>query len=259
MNMRWMVRNVFYFALGVAAVVAFAGSAGAESKKVAADSCGSVFGTHVCTSYQMRAGKVISFSLRVPVAMIEHAPANVAMVWPPKAELNVRFAPVVEKQTGFTYANIYWNAHGHGPANYMVPHFDFHFYFVPERQVATINCKDTVKPRAVPAGYFLPPDENVPQIGEVVGACIPDMGMHAFPATDLSGKAPWKGSLLIGYYDGKPIFVEPMITSALLLQKHSFTLPVPQEIAPAAHVRYPRSFRAVYLPESKAYDFTFFY
>lgn len=259
MNLRWMVRNVFYFALGIAAVLAFSGSAGAQSEQAAAGSCGSLFGTKVCTAYQMRAGKVISFSLRVPVAMIEHAPANVPMVWPPKADLNVHFAPVVEKQTGFRYANIYWNAHGHGPATYLVPHFDFHFYFVPERQVETINCKDTVKPRAVPVGYALPPDENVPQIGEVVGACVPNMGMHAAPDTDFNSKSPWKGSLLVGYYDGKPIFVEPMITTALLLQKHSFSLPVPPGIAPAAHVRYPRSFRAVYLAKAQAYDFTFFY
>lgn len=259
MNLRWMVKNVFYFALAIAAVLAFSGSAGAQSEQAAAGSCGSLFGAKVCTSYQMRAGKVISFSLRVPVAMVEHAPADVPMVWPPKADLNVRFAPVVEKQTGFTYANIYWNAHGHAPAIFMVPHFDFHFYFVPERQVEAISCKDTVKPRAVPAGYLLPPDENVPQIGEVVGACVPDMGMHAFPASDFASKAPWKASLLVGYYGGKPIFAEPMITSALLLQKHSFTLPVPAGIEPAAHVRYPKGFRAVYLPDSKAYDFTFFY
>lgn len=257
--MRLLVRNTFYFALGIALVLAFSGSARAESKKVVAGPCGSLFGTSVCTSYQMRDGKVISFNLRVPVAMIEEAPANVAMVMPFKPDLNVRFAPVVEKQTGFTYASIDWEAHGHKPATYMVPHFDFHFYFTPERQVEAINCKDMARPRTVPAGYVLPGKVNVPGFGEDMGACVPDMGMHASPETDFSGKTPWKGSVLVGYYGGKTIFFEPMITTALMLQKHSFSLPVPLDVQPAAHVRYPRSFRAVYLPKAKAYDFTFFY
>ncbi|MFZ0662987.1 MAG: hypothetical protein WAM66_09870 [Acidobacteriaceae bacterium] len=238
---------------------AFAGSAPARAGKTAAGSCAPLFGANICTSYRMRAGRITEFTLRVPVAMIEDAPAVVHMSWPPKADLNVPFAPVVAKQTGFTYANIYWEVHGHGPAPYMVPHFDFHFYVIPERKVDEITCKDTVKPRAVPAGYALPPDESVPNLGKVVGACIPDMGMHAAPDTDFNRKTPWKGSLLLGYYDAKPIFFEPMLTTALLLQKHSFSLPVPQGIEPAAHVRYPKGFRAVYLPKSKAYDLTFFY
>jgi hypothetical protein len=50
-----------------------------------------------------------------------------------------------------------------------------------------------------------------------------------------------------------------MVSNALLLQKRSFTLPVPRDLQPVAHVKYPKTFRAVYLPESKAYDFTFFY
>ena len=84
------------------------------------------------------------------------------------------------------------------------------------------------------------------------------MGMHAVPAADLNLKTPWQTSLLIGYYGGKPIFIEPMITRALLLRKHSFSLSVPK-IERTTHVRYPRRFRAVYHPKSETYDFIFSY
>lgn len=257
MNTRLVVRSVFLLALGAAAVAISAGSARA-AEKAAEGSCGALFNANVCTSYRMRAGKITELTLRVPVAMIERAPANAPMAWPPKPDLDIPFSPAVEKQTGFTYASIYWEPHGHAPAAFMHPHFDFHFNFAPKQQIEAITCKDTVKPRALPTGYALV-DVNMPPIGERVGSCVPGMGMHSLPDSDLTSKNAWKGSMIVGYYSGKPIFFEPMITTALLLQKHSFSLPIPEGIAPAPHVRYPREFRAVYIPGSKAYDFMFFY
>ena len=62
----------------------------------------------------------------------------------------------------------------------------------------------------------------------------------------------------MGYNSGKPVFIEPMITKALLMKKHSFSLPIP-EIAPTPNVRFPRRFNAVYHPENESYDFTFSY
>lgn len=246
-------------AVGIVAAVALAGSARAQTQteKASHGPCGSVFGVQVCTSYRTRSGKVTEFSLNVPVAAMEKAPANIPVVWPPKVDLIVPFAPVVERQTGFTFANIYWEVEGHPPDVYMVPHFDFHFYFVPEHEVREIDCKDTTKPRTPPAGYTLP-DVNVPGVGELIGLCVPAMGMHAVPDGDLSLKTPWEASLLVGYYSGKPMFIEPMVTRAFLLREHSFSLPVPK-IERTAHVRYPRRFRAVYSPKSKAYQFVFSY
>jgi hypothetical protein len=250
--------NRFCFVLGVLAIMAFAAGAHAQVEKPAKAACSPLFGSKVCTSYQMKDGKITELVLRVPVAVVENAPANPTMVWPPHPDLNIPFGPVVKKQTGFTFASIWWEAHGHPPAAFMVPHFDLHFYFAPEKKIAIIDCKDTVKPKVLPAGYVLP-DLTDPHIGKMVGACVPDMGMHALPATDLAQKTGWKASMMIGYYGGQPKFFEPMISNALLLQKHSFTLPVPQDIQPVAHVRYPKRFRAVYLAKAKAYDFTFFY
>jgi hypothetical protein len=257
MKMRLVTRNALCFGVGIVIALAFADSARAQTEKTAEASCGSVFGVKVCTSYRTRSGKVTAFTLSVPVAAIEQAPAKVPMVWPPKADAVVRLAPAVEEQTGFQFANIYWEAGGHPPGAYMVPHFDFHFYFVPEGKVQAIDCKDASKPSALPAGYTLP-DVNVPQLGELVGLCVPAMGMHAVPDADLKAKAPWEASLLVGYYKGQPMFIEPMVTRAFLLQKRSFSLTIP-EIAQMPHVRYPKRFRAVYVPKSNTYDFTFSY
>ncbi len=145
-------RSAFCFVAGIVTVLAFAGTEPAPTEKVVAGPCDTVFGVKVCTSYRTRSGKVTEFSLRVPVAAMEQAPANAPMVWPPKPEANVHFAPVVEEQTGFTFANIYWEAGGHPPDAYMVPHFDFHFYFAPEGKVQEIDCKDASKPRTLAAG-----------------------------------------------------------------------------------------------------------
>ncbi len=251
------VRKTFHTTLGLVAIAAFVCGASTQAQEAAAGTCGSVFGAKVCTSYRTHAGKVTQFSMTVPLAAIEQAPAAMSMVWPPKADVVVPFAPEVHQQTGFTFTNVYWNAHGHIPTAYEVPHFDFHFYFVPEEEVAGIDCKDTSKPKMIPAGYALH-DEDVPQIGTLVGMCIPQMGMHAVPATDLDNKTHWEGSMLVGYYGGKPMFIEPMITSELLLRKHSFSLAIPK-IEPTPHVRYPTRFNAVYHPENESYDFTFSY
>lgn len=251
------IRSAFCRAIGIVTLLALPGIARAQNGKTAQKQCGSLFGSKVCTSYRTSAGKVTEFSLRVPLAMVENAPAKVPMVWPPKADLIVRFAPIVQEQTGFRFANVYWEAHGHPPAPYMVPHFDFHFYFAPLQKVLAINCKNTAKPQTLPAGYTMR-DVTMPQIGVLAGSCIPAMGMHSAPKSDFNPKIPWKGSLLVGYYNRKPLFIEPMLTRELLLRKQSFSLPVPG-IEPAPHVRYPKRFRAVYMPKSKTYDFVFSY
>ena len=61
----------------------------------------------------------------------------------------------------------------------------------------------------------------------MVGLCVPKMGMHAVTAADVDRTEPFQGSMIVGYNIGKPIFFEPMISKALLMQKQSFDLPMP--------------------------------
>lgn len=245
------------FVVSIVMIWAFADSAFARPRRYTQGPCGSMFGVKVCTFYQTRSGQVSEFGLSVPIAAIQQAPSNPPMIWPPKEDESVSFASIVEAQTGFTFANIYWEAHGHPPKVYMIPHFDFHFYFIPEEEVKGIDCKDSSKPPSLPAGYTLP-DINVPSLGEMVGLCVPNMGMHAVPDADLAPAAPWAASMLVGYYGGKPIFIEPMVAGARLLQKHTFSLAIPP-IEQVPRVRYPRRFHAVYLAKSQTYNFIFSY
>jgi hypothetical protein len=250
-------RYAFCFVVSAFMILVGVASAFARPRRYTQGPCGSMFGAKVCTFYQAKAGQVSEFGMSVPLAAIQEASSNPPMVRPPKPVVSVPFAPAVEKQTGFTFANIYWHAHGHPPGAYMTPHFDFHFYFIPEQRLKDIDCKDASKPQTLPAGYALP-DVNVPAHGEVVGLCVPAMGMHAIPDADLARTTPWEASLVVGYYAGKPIFIEPMVTRARLLKERKFSLAVPQ-IEKAPGVRYPTRFRAVYLPKSKTYDLIFSY
>ena len=210
--MKLRVWNTLCSALGVLTILAFAAAARAQVQKPAKATCAPLFGANVCTSYQMRDGKITEVTLRVPVAAIENAPANAPMVMPPHPDLDIPFAPVVRQQTGFTFASIWWEAHGHPPAAFMVPHFDLHFYFAPKQKIATIDCKDTDKPSTIPAGYILP-DLTDPHMGKMIGACVPQMGMHAAPVADATLKSGWKASLIVGYYRQQPKFFEPMVST----------------------------------------------
>jgi len=60
---------------------------------------------------------------------------------------------------------------------------------------------------------------------------------------------------VIGYYGGKPIFIEPMVTKAMLQERKSFDLPIPT--IPGLSGNYPRKFRAEYDEAQQSYRFIF--
>jgi hypothetical protein len=61
--------------------------------------------------------------------------------------------------------------------------------------------------------------------------------------------------MVIGYYQGKPIFIEPMITKTMLLEQKAFDLPIPS--IPGLTGNSPRTFRAEFDSAQKAYRFVF--
>jgi len=132
----------------------------------------------------------------------------------------------------FDHISLDWNPQGHEPEGlFTVPHFDMHFYMVPEAERMTwveSNPEFAVKgaiepdPRYLPAGYVSPPD-NVP---------VPYMGLHWVDGADPTyapGGPAFTEVLLWGSYDGHVIFPEPMITRAFLLGKpdHVETIVLP--------------------------------
>jgi hypothetical protein len=109
---------------------------------------------------------------------------------------------------------INWNPHGHEPTEiYGLPHFDFHFYFIPAGQRHTIKCMDgdalclKQPPSDQIAPYYVPAPAGVPMMGwHWLDSRSPELHGEKFTAT-----------LIEGYYNAKMIFVEPMITREFIL------------------------------------------
>jgi hypothetical protein len=218
--------------------------------------CANLYDGQVCTWATLSGDDVVEFGATVPIRTIEDAPLDLEMVFPPVPAAVVRLPAEVAKRTGFNHLMINWENHGHPPALFAIPHFDFHFYTVDPAAVSAIDCSDLRKPTQLPQGYALP-DIAVPGIGELVGLCVPGMGMHAMPAAEVDQTEPFDASMLVGYYDGNVIFAEPMIARTKLLKAEAFTMQVPKVTTAAANVRWPSHFEAVYDESAQAYRFTF--
>jgi hypothetical protein len=159
---------------------------------------------------------------------------------------------VARTSLGLDHLGINWEAHGHPPGPFLTPHFDFHFYNVTRQRLAGLDCADVSKPAVLPRGFALP-DIDVPGLGTLHGLCVPTMGMHAMPVDDMNADGPFGATMVIGYYEGKPIFIEPMVSRERLLQRTSFALDVPAIDVPKG-VRYPRHFAAKYDAANERYD-----
>ena len=223
--------------------------------------CAVAYEGEVCTWAMMQDTTVLEIGLKVPVARIQNAPPEAPMEWPPVAAATLAFPKAAQAQTGLTEMTMYWEAQGHPPAPYLTPHFDFHFYLIPPSEVATIDCLDESKPPVLPPGYSLPdmdlPPAEAQMIGvsTLVGVCVPQMGMHSMLTSELEGTDLFRGTMIVGYYQGKAIFIEPMLSQALLMEKQSFDLAIPE--VPGLNQAHPRAFRAEYDPEHDAYNFVF--
>ncbi len=152
------------------------------------------------------------------------------------------------------YKHIYldWNPMGHEPDPiYGVPHFDFHFYTIPstEREAIPMYMPGTVAlfdnfpaPGFLPAGYF-PIPGGAPQMGKHwVDPTSPEFNGHPFSYT-----------LIYGTYDGRVIFVEPMITLSTLLGGTAYSVDIPQpQIYSPGNTYHPKNYN-IYSDTQKYY------
>ena len=219
-----------------------------------AGACDEAFGAEVCSWGTMVGNDVTEFGVTIPMATINGAPADAPMVFPPPFEAIVPLPASVVTATGFSHMGLNWEPHGHPPAVFMAPHFDFHFYTITPEQVDAIDCADLNKPAATPAGYTLP-DMEIPGMGTLVGLCVPKMGMHAVLETELAETETFDASMIVGYYGQDLIFVEPMIAQATLQRAESFTMAMPE--MSSGDVAVPTRFEAVYDSTAAAYRFVF--
>lgn len=222
-----------------------------------AGECGDAFGGQICTwGTADAAGTILAYGVTVPMSAIEGAPEDHEMTWPPVANAVLAMPAEVTAATGVDHFTFFWEPHGHPPGAYLTPHFDFHFYGIGKGAREAIDCADPTKPATPPAGYVLP-DLEVPELGTLVGLCVPAMGMHSAPASELESDVVFDGTMIVGYYQGSPIFFEPMIAREHLLHRRSFDLAMPTVSGVPAGVRYPGQFRAEYDAASDSYRFTF--
>jgi hypothetical protein len=223
-----------------------------DGSRSTGETCTTVLESRVCAWVTLAGGDPVELGATIPMALIEAVPPDAAMVWPP-AELGVIELPAEARAAwGIDHLGINWEAHGHPPATFMTPHFDFHFYSISREAVRGIDCTDVSKPSAIPGGYALP-DIDIPDMGTLVGLCVPRMGMHAMPAADAGARDAFGASMIVGYYGGTPIFFEPMVSRALLLERSDFSLPVPSVEGLPEGVRYPSELRAKYDAEKQEY------
>jgi hypothetical protein len=218
--------------------------------------CQPVFGAEVCTWSRMAGSKVVAFGATVPMASIENSPDEFPMSWPPAALAEIPMPADARSATGVDHLTVLWEAHGHPPAPFLTPHFDFHFYVIDGDARKAITCADSTKPATLPAGYSLP-DMELPELGRLVGICAPQMGMHSLPTTMLQDTVVFSGTMVMGFYEGRPIFYEPMIARAKLLERRSFSLPMVTPAGLGAGVHYPTKFDAEYDPAMPGYRFVF--
>ena len=161
------------------------------------------------------------------VALSEKAMSNLPqtpMPGMPSAAMLMLQLPAEAKATGFDHVMLDWNPQGHEPEHvYTRPHFDFHFYTISEAEQRQIvpNAPDFTKKannlpenQYVPAGYV---SAHTLMKVEPAAASVPLMGLHWLEGKshELHGQ-PFTSTFIYGSYDGRFIFVEPMITKAYI-------------------------------------------
>ncbi|GGL67361.1 hypothetical protein GCM10010840_01670 [Deinococcus aerolatus] len=197
-------------------------------------------------------GQVSTLGFTLPMSAVNHEPMAGH-----HQSVTLNFPKVAQDSTFINFLALDFMPQGHDPlGRYGTPHFDVHYHHLTKAQVQAIDCKDATQgdPSKVPAGWLPPVPPGVPP----QDVCVPTMGYHALPLTEFKAPGEMKDGvfdqvMIAGYYGGKFIFVEPMVSRAALQRQASFSLPVPA--GPAQATLYPTTFEATYNASTQAYDF----
>lgn len=194
-------------------------------------------------------GSVTEVGITLPLGVAQNPPSQPG-TGPLGAVAVIPFPREARESTYFDHLELHWNPHGHPPACcFGVPHFDIHFYGVPEALVRQVAPPDTAPPAAerLPAGYAYPG----------INECVPEMGVHAMRPGDLLPNGKFTAVMVAGFYKGRMTFIEPMVTRKKLLEKRSFSLDVPRPAQLGRATQYPTRFSAAYDPAAKVYRLVF--
>jgi hypothetical protein len=161
--------------------------------------------------------------------------------------------PAEAANTGYDHVGIDWNPMGHIPAGvYSVPHFDFHFYLISReaREKITAVGEDLATAHKAPATEYLPAGYILPP-----GTEVARMGAHAIdPGAPEFNKQPFTKTFIYGFYDGRMIFVEPMVAKSYLDTKPNVTEAVKAPKAYSHRAYYPSRYSVRYDQDGGEYQ-----
>lgn len=204
---------------------------------------GDLFGDAAKTFAKVDAeGNVVSVGATFEMTSFTSAPADHRF----QDDLVLEMPKAAQEQTIVSHLRVNWLANGHGPDPYGDPHFDFHFYRGSIATIDAIECR---------ADETLPAADKVPNGYDEPSLCTDRMGFHAWPSKDTSG-GEFRGSIILGYWSGDLVFIEPMIPLTTLEKRATFELPIPKpQSAGGATTLYPTHMLASWDADTKEYTF----
>ena len=215
-------------------------------------------------------GKPVSVGVALSEAAMNNLPTTPNAPSPSAAMLQLQL-PTDAPSTGFNHVMVDWNPNGHEPDQiYTLPHFDFHFYKVDPSVVMSIMPTDpqfATKAANLPAAPFVPTGYAAASaLANITpaAATVPMMGLHWLATNSPELQPPpnnqqFKETFIYGSWDGKFIFLEPMITKAYLESLKNTagmtrTVGTPSQVAASGY--YPSSYSIKYDPTAKEYRVT---
>jgi hypothetical protein len=163
------------------------------------------------------------------------------------------------------WATVNWNPEGHlppAPHVWSAAHFDFHFFMVEPALIQGIRtgpCAEFIHCEDFARASTPLPEQHVPQDYIDVGAAVAAMGNHLVDARDpelADPKLGFSSTFIYGAYDGKLIFLEPMVSHAFLSSRPQQCRPVRAPRTYAIGGYYPTSYCVRYDAPSATYRVT---
>jgi hypothetical protein len=155
----------------------------------------------------------------------------------------------IKKSTFIDHVDVQYERKGLA-SNFTKPVFVFRIYGISKSEQSSIDCTDNAKinPDLVPDGYTDPSDSN--------GVCEKEIGRRSVAKSETENPdhpTPF-ARVNYGYYKGKIIFIEVVITVEELLQRNNFTINIPSPKIIGSDAQIPSTFTGIYQSESDSYD-----
>ncbi|WP_242929545.1 DUF5602 domain-containing protein [Pontibacter vulgaris] len=180
-----------------------------------------------------------------PLAIGVNISAKAAASLPNKSMMFDLQLPKQAGETQYTSVGLDWNPDGHLPMQYLLPHFDVHFYMIADEERMMI-------PHELNHEFTLEFKSNyMPELYVSTAESISAMGVHWADvlSPELSQGATFTKTLILGAYNNRFIFIEPMVTLNYL-QQLTANQPVVSSIRQAPKVQvsgyYPLTYTMLY-------------